>query len=185
MGNVISNMMLSVDGYVEGADGTIDWHRADGEHSAYAAQLLDSAGALLFGRVTYELMASYWPTDEAAASDPAIAERMNRMPKIVFSRTIDRVSWQNTALTAEASMEEVSRLKRQFDKPLLILGSAKLMSSFANLGLVDEYHVIVNPVALGKGTPLFQGLRDRLHLELIAATPFRSGNVLLRYRPAP
>lgn len=183
MGDVISQIMLSVDGNFEGANGDIGWHRVDEEHDEYAAQLLDSAGAILFGRATYELMAGYWPTDEAAANDPAIAERMNRLPKIVFSRTLNRVSWHNASLSAEVTAETIMQLKRQYgQRHLVILGSARLVSSFAALGLVDEYHIVVNPVVLGAGAPFFRDF-VRMPLELLTAQTFRSGNVLLRYRP--
>jgi dihydrofolate reductase len=98
MRKVIFQMLTSLDGYFEGPNKEIDWHTVDVEFNEYASNFLDNIDILLFGRVTYELMANYWPTQEALTNDPIIAKKMNNIPKIVFSTTLSNVAWQNTQL---------------------------------------------------------------------------------------
>lgn len=179
---IISQIMVSIDGFIEGPDGEIDWHNVDKEYNEYASRLLSSAGAILFGRRTYQLMADYWPTSSAFSNDPVIAKLMNQLPKIVFSKTLDKVEWQNSRLVKENIVEEIKHLKRQHGYDLVILGSADLSSRFTKLGLVDEYQIMVNPVVLGKGKPFFNDIH-KLNLELLNSKTFRSGNVLLCYQP--
>lgn len=184
MRKVIFQMMVSLDGFFEGPNGEIDWHNVDEEFNEYSADLLSSVDALLFGRVTYELMTSYWPTPSATSDDPIIANKMNSLPKIVFSKTLEKAEWENTRLVKENIGEEILNLKQQPGKDLAILGSSNLAATFIQLGLIDEYRIIVNPVVLGKGNPLFQGILDKLNLKLLKTKAFRSGNVLLCYQPA-
>jgi dihydrofolate reductase len=155
----------------------------DEEFNEFAIAQLNSASGLLFGRVTYQGMASYWPTDTAKANDPIVADKMNTLPKIVFSKTLERVEWNNTRLVKENIVEEISKLKQQPGKDWLLFGSADLASDLTNLGLIDEYRVMVNPVVLGSGKPLFKGIKDKLDLKLVSAKTFRNGNVLLCYEP--
>ena len=175
--------LVTLDGFFAGPTGDIDWHNVDDEFNQFAIEQLDTIDALLFGRVTYQLMANYWPTPAAAADDPIVAGRMNNLPKIVFSRTLEKVEWKNTRLVKDNIAEEISKLKHQAGKDIFIFGSADLASSFTKLGLIDEYRVIVNPVVLGSGKPLFKGLNDRLNLKLLKTRTFGSGNVLLYYQP--
>lgn len=184
MRKVIVFMMTTLDGYVAGPNGEIDWHVVDDEFNEFAAHQLDSVDMLLFGRVTYEGMASYWPTPAAATDDPTIAEKMNTLPKIVFSRTLEKADWQNTRLIKDNIAEEIARLKQQPGKDLIILGSSNLAASFINLGLIDEFRIMVNPVVIGGGKPLFGGVEDTLKLKLLSTRTFRSGNVLHYYEPA-
>lgn len=178
---IISQIMVSVDGYFEGPNGEIDWHHVDEEYNDYASGLLNTADAILFGRRTYQLMVDYWPTPDAFSNSPMIAKLMNQLPKIVFSKTLEKVEWENTRLVNENIEEEVAQLKRQPGRNLVILGSADLTSRLTKRGLVDEYQLMVNPVALGKGSPFFR-ITDKLHLELIRSKSFCSGNVLICYR---
>jgi dihydrofolate reductase len=129
-------------------------------------------------------MASYWPTPTAMANDPEITEKMNTTPKIVFSRTLNKADWQNTRLIKDHVAEEMGRLKQQPGKDLIIFGSSNLSASFINLGLIDEFRLMVNPVVIGGGKPLFEGVSDTLKLKLLDTRQFRSGNVLHYYRPA-
>lgn len=184
MRKIISQVMVSLDGFFEGPNREIDWHNVDEEYNEYATSLLSSADAILFGRVTYQLMANYWPTPTAISNDPIIANKMNTLSKIVFSKTLGKVEWENTRLVAENVTEEILNLKHQSGKDLVILGSAKLATGLTNQGLIDEYQIMVNPVVLGKGRPLFQKLHDQLNLKLLKTMAFRSGNVLLCYQPA-
>jgi dihydrofolate reductase len=138
---------------------------------------------LLFGRVTYQLMASYWPTPAARTDDPIVAERMNNLPKIVVSRTLSKAEWQNTRLVKENAIAEISKLKQQPGKDMAIFGSSDLTVSLAEAGLIDEYRIFVNPLFLGAGKPVLHGLQDRLHLKLINTRQFNSGVVMLCYQP--
>jgi dihydrofolate reductase len=174
--------MISLDGFFEGTNREIDWHNVDGEFNAFAEQQLKEADMLLFGRVTYELMASYWPTESAIANDPIIAYKMNTIPKIVFSKTLAKVKWNNTRLIKENSTEEISKLKQQPGKDIAIFGSSNLAISLLQHGFIDEYRIMINPVILGQGKTLFDGINDRLNLKLLKTKTFRSGNVLLYYQ---
>lgn len=183
MRKIIFQMAISLDGYFEGPNQELDWHIVDDEFNQYASELLDSVDVMLFGRVTYQLMASYWPTPAARTDDPIIAEKMNRLPKIVFSKTLAKAEWNNTRLVREDVEEEISKLKRQPGKDLVIFGSSDLTLSLSESGLIDEYRLFVMPVFLGAGKPVLQGLNGRLHLELLRTRQFKSGVVLLCYRP--
>ncbi len=183
MRKVIVSNLVSVDGYFEGPNREIDWHNVDEEFNEYAIDFLNSVDDLLFGRVTYELMASYWPTPAAIENDPIVAGKMNSLRKIVFSRTLDKVEWNNTRLVKEKIAEEVSQLKQQPGKDLAVFGSSDLALTLIQHGLIDEFRIIVNPVVLGNGKPLFKGLKDRLNLKLLKTRVFRSGNVCLYYEP--
>ena len=183
MKRVLYFMMTSLNGFYERGGWEIDWHNVDDEFTRFAIEQIKSVDTLLFGRVTYEGMASYWPTEAAAADSPAITEQMNAMPKIVFSRTLEKAGWHNTRLVRGDAAEEVARLKEQPGKDLIIFGSSDLATSLAERGLIDEYRVMVNPIALPEGKPLFQGLKGDLRLKLLQARTFENGNVLLSYAP--
>jgi dihydrofolate reductase len=175
--------LVTLDGHFEGPNREIDWHNVDAEFNEYAIDMLNDLDTLIFGRVTYELMASYWPTPDAIKNDPIVAEKMNTLPKIVFSKTLEKVDWKNTRLVKDNIEEEIQKMKKQPGKDMVILGSGSIVSGFAPLGLIDEYRIMVNPVVLGSGNPLFKGIKDRLNLRLIKTRTFRNGNVLLYYQP--
>ncbi len=183
MGKIIMFNMATVDGFFSGPTGEIDWHHVDDEFNEFAIAQLNAAGGLLFGRATYDVMASYWPTDMAKTDDPIVANKMNTLPKIVFSRTLDRADWNNTRLVKGSVTEEIAKLKQQSGQDWFLFGSADLASTLTHFGLIDEYRVMVNPVILGGGRPLFKGVEDRLNLKLVSAKTFRNGNVLLCYQP--
>ena len=183
MRNVLFFMLVSLDGFFEGPNGDISWHQVDEEFNDFAIQQLDSVDTLLFGRVTYQGMASYWPTPTAMKNDPIITEKMNAIPKIVFSRTLDRAEWNNTRLIKANIADEISKLKQQPGKDLIIFGSSNLAASFAEMGLIDEYRIMVSPVVIGEGTPLFKGIHQQLKLKLLKTRIFGNGNVLHYYRP--
>jgi dihydrofolate reductase len=172
--------MVSLDGYFEGRQkGDIDFHESGwgAELEQFSLVQLREVGALLFGRVTYEGMAGYWTT-----ASGEIAEFMNSIPKIVFSRTLDHADWRNTRLVNTGAEGEVARLKDESGKPLFIFGSADLTASLMRAGLVDEYRIAINPILLGGGNPLFKELPQRIDLKLLEARPLATGCVLLRYQ---
>ena len=174
---------LTLDGYCAGKDGDITWHNVDKEFQEYAEKNSNSGNTLLFGRVTYELMASYWPSPDALKNDPIVAHGMNTSTKIVFSRTLDKADWANTRLVKDNMLGEVRNLKLQNGKDLTILGSGTIVAQLAQAGLIDEYQIMLNPVALGKGKTMFEGIANRLTLKLLETHSFRNGNVLLHYEP--
>jgi dihydrofolate reductase len=181
MRNVFVFMMVTLDGFFEGPNQEIDWHNVDDEFNEFAIQQLNDVDMLLFGRVTYQLMASYWPTQIAKENDPIVADKMNTVPKMVFSQTLAKVEWNNTRLVKENVAEEIAKLKQQQGRDLAIFGSAALAVSLLQMGLIDELRIMVNPVVLGQGNPFFKGIHDKLNLLKIRT--FRSGNVLLYYQP--
>ena len=184
MRKTIVSEMMTLDGFFAGPDREIDWHNADGEFNEYAAAMLDSADTLVFGRVTYELMAGYWPARGAAEDDPLVAAKMNALEKVVFSRTLEKTGWNNARLAMAGVGEEIGEIKKRPGKDILVLGSGSIVSECARLGLVDEYRIMVNPVILGRGLTLFKDMPGRLKLKLVKTRTFRSGNVLLCYEPA-
>jgi len=183
MRKVILFNMMTLDGFFSGPNGEIDWHNVDDEFNEFAIDQLNTADGLIFGRVTYLGMASYWTTPDAIKDDPIIAGKMNSISKIVVSRTLEMAGWNNTRLVKENAAGEIGKLRQQSGKDWYIFGSANLAASLGQLGLIDEYRVIVNPVILGSGVPLFSGMREPLHLKLDNSRSFRSGNVLLYYQP--
>lgn len=178
---------VSLDGYFVDSNGNMMWakaHHQDPEWDAFVAENTSGEGPLLFGRVTYELMIKYWPTPLAAQHDPVVADRMNKLPKIVFSKTLDKVTWNNTTLMKGDLSSEVRKLKSEPGEGIAILGSGRIVGQLAKEGLIDEYHVVVNPVILGAGRTMFEGIRDHLNLKLTKSRAFRNGNVVLAYEPA-
>src|SRR5512138_15572 len=167
MRKVIFFNLTSLDGYFEGPNRDINWHHVDEEFNDFAIQQTGEFGALLFGRVTYELMASYWPTEAAKRDDPTIAGLMNSLPKVVFSNTLNKVEWENTKLVKDNYVEEVSKLKEQPGKDIAIFGSSDLTVTFIDLGLIDEFRIMINPVVLGGGKPILNGIKSQLELKLI------------------
>lgn len=184
MRKVILFMMVTLDGFFEGANGDISWHNVDEEFNDFAINQLDTTDTLLFGRVTYEGMASYWPTPAATTDDPIVAAKMNSLSKVVVSTTLEKAEWQNTRLVKANLADEITKMKQQSGKDIFIFGSSGLTVSLAKLGLVDEYRIMVNPVVLGNGKPLLSGITDTLPLKLLKTKVFHSGNVLLSYQPA-
>jgi dihydrofolate reductase len=173
--------LISLDGFFEGAQPwELDWHEYvwGDELERLSLEQLDSADLLLFGRATYEGMAAYW-----SAATGAVAELMNGIAKRVYSRTLKRADWSNTTLVPDDAAADVARLKQAGDANVLIFGSARLTASLARRDLVDEYRLGLVPVVLGRGTPLFPAAAARQRMELVEATPLRSGCVILRYRP--
>jgi dihydrofolate reductase len=173
---------VSLDGYIADARGDMSWaHKNDPEWNAFAAENAGGDGVLLFGRVTYDLMASYWPTPAALENMRAVAEGMNRMQKVVFSRTLKAASWQNTTLVKGDIAAAVRKMKREPGPGMVILGSGSIVSQLTQAGLIDEYQMVVNPVVLGQGKTMFEGIKERVTLRLTKTRAFGNGNVVLWY----
>ena len=175
--------MVTLDGYFEGAQRwDIDFHNTGwgDELQQFSNEQMSTADLLLFGRVTYEGMAQYWPTAKGAT-----AERMNSIQKVVFSRTLTSADWANTRLVSTDAAEEVARLKQEPGGDILVLGSADLCASLSRAGLIDEYRLGLNPIALGQGNPLFKAETGQMKMRLLEARPLKTGAVLLFYAPEP
>ncbi len=175
--------LITVDGYFEGPNKwDIGWHQVDDEFNRFSIDQLNYADGLIFGRVTYQGMAAYWPTPIASKDDPKVASLMNSIKKYIFSKTLDKIEWGNSQLIKGDAVLEMRKLKEQPGKDLYIFGSANLSSTFTKNGLIDEYRLMVNPVVLGKGGPIFDSNTGLLKLKLTDLKTFHNGNVLLYYQ---
>lgn len=175
---------LTLNGFYKGPDGDISWNRHNSEEQEHAEDSVGEAQhILLFGRVTYQMMAGYWPSPMAMQNSPVVAKGMNRSEKIVFSRTLKQAEWQNTRVISDNLIEEIKALKAMPNKHLTVLGSGSIVSQLADAGLIDAYQLMVNPVALGSGTPIFSGIQHPLQLALRSVKSFKSGVVMLDYVP--
>jgi dihydrofolate reductase len=175
---------VTLDGYFVGANGDFSWAHAgndDPEYAAFVAENASGGGMLLFGRVTYELMASYWPTPMADQHDPAVAAGMNSMSKVVFSRTLDRAAWNNTRLVKGDMVQEIRKMKNEPGSGMAILGSGSIVAQLAPERLIDEYQMMVDPMALGKGRTMFDGIQEKLTLKMTKTRTFKNGKVFLCY----
>ena len=181
MRKIIAYDLVTVDGFFAGTDGEIDWHNVDTEFNDFAIkQLKEEAGLLLFGRTTYELMANYWTSEQAVKNDPIVSGLMNNASKIVFSTSLEKAEWNNTKLFKEIKTDELAKLKQGLDKSIFIFGSGQIVYEFTKLGLVDEYRLMINPITLGSGKPLFN---EKVKLRLLKVKEFKNGSVLLNYEP--
>jgi dihydrofolate reductase len=187
MRKIILNMMVTVDGFMEGENKDLSWHLADNEWDKYAIENMDTTDTIIFGRVCYELFESYWPkaakNPNTGKDDLTIAKWIDSSKKIVFSRTMKEVSWNNTTLLHDVSVDEINTLKQGSGKDMIMFGGAGIAQSFMNLNLIDEYRLFVNPIILGKGKLLFENLKVKLNLKLINTKHFKSGLVGLYYVP--
>lgn len=175
---------LSLDGCYADANGDMSWaHTQDPEQADFTAQNAKGGSGLLFGRITYEMMRSFWPTPVAAQMMPDVAASMNALPKFVASRTIESADWSNTQVLAGDLVGEVKRLKAA-GPDLTILGSGSIVAQLAAAGLLDSLDVMLVPVTLGGGKRLFDGLPRSLSWRREDVRQFSNGNVFLRYRPA-
>jgi dihydrofolate reductase len=185
MRKLVAFTNLNLDGYFAGKNGDISWAKGntDPEFNAFIAENAKSGGQLLLGRITYELMASYWPTPLATEHDPIVAERMNALPKVVFSRTLKKATWNNTRVVKDDMAAKIRSLKNQSGEGMAILGSGSVVSQLTQERLIDEYQVVVNPVVIGEGRTVFDGIGRKLALKLTQTRTFGNGNVFLRYEP--
>ena len=175
--------MVSLDGFFVDGQGDMSWaHKNDAEWNAFVNENASGNGVLVFGRITYELMASYWPTPMALKNSPVVAKGMNDMPKIVFSRTLDNASWSNTKLVKGDLAAEMRKMKKQPGPDMVILGSGSIVSQLAQQNLIDEYQIALSPIVLGNGRTMFEGLKEKLNLKLTKSRTFGNGTVLACYQ---
>lgn len=171
-------MMVTLDGYFEGPDHDLSWHNTDEEFVKFAEEQLDETDTLIFGRKTYDMMAAFWPTQHALKEDHGTAIRMNELHKVVFSRGALNVDWENTEASTDLAAK-IKELKSQNGKDIAVMGSSHLGKEMLEAGLLDEVRIMVNPVFIGEGSTLFEGLSKKL--TLTDTRTFKNGNVLLSY----
>ena len=174
---------ITLNGFYKGKNEDISWHKHGEEESAFAAEGSKSGSVLLFGRVTYQMMESYWPTQMAKQNSPEVAEGMNQSEKIVFSKTLKNTNWDNSRIVRTNPVEEVKRMKKENGSDMTVLGSGTIVTQLAENNLIDTYMLMVDPVVLGEGTPIFQGIKRQPDLKLMDTRKFKSGVVLLTYQP--
>jgi dihydrofolate reductase len=182
MRKVIVSNYATLDGFTSGTSDELDWFHWNEETEQYAKEIMEDVDTILFGRVTYDLMAGYWPTPASREEDPVIRDFMNETPKLVFSRTLKEATWNDTQVIPELNESVVAELKQQTGKDMVIYGSGSVVGQITQWGLIDDYRIFVNPVVLGRGKPMFRGLAERRELVPAGTRTFSNGVVLLRYR---
>jgi dihydrofolate reductase len=178
---------MSLDGFMADVNGQINWIKMDGEIHGYVMELRRDAVGTLYGRTTYKMMDTYWP---GVLKDPGnypqwqvdYAEWVDKALKVVVSKTLPGVNWNNTRLIRDNVGEEIRRIKEEEGGDLLLLASATLVGTLLPMGLIDEVAVTVHPVVLGRGKPFFIGLEDKLPLRLLENRTFSNGVIGLRYQ---
>jgi dihydrofolate reductase len=198
MRRIVMFNRVSADGYFATPDGKLDWTVPDQDIDKAAMTGGAEYDTILFGHRTYQMFESFWPhvlDDPSTAPDPhapgrrtpelrAMAEMLNRSKKLVFSRTRQEVTWNNSHIVRELDPRQIEEMKRQSGKDMIIFGSGTIVSQLTERRLIDEYQLIVGPVILGSGRPLFTGVSKHIKLELLEARPYASGNLVLRYAPS-
>ena len=173
---------VSLDGFFTDAKGDMSWaHTRDEEWQRFTNENAGGGAELVFGRKTYAMMASFWPTAQAKQAMPEVAASMNRMRKHVFSRGLQTLDWENSTLEKGDLVSAVRRLKAQGGPGLLIMGSGEIVSQLTEAGLIDEYQVVTVPLVIGKGRSLFEGVTARPRLRLTKSRSFQNGNVVSWY----
>ena len=176
---------VTLDGFFTDHANDMSWaHKQDEEFREFSSSNARGDAELLFGRVTFDMMAAFWPTPEAANRLPEVAAAMNRMRKYVFSRSLGQAAWQNTTIVKGDLVAEASRLKREPGPDLVVMGSGSIVSQLTQARLIDEYQLVLNPLVLGRGRTLFATVEDRLPLRLTQTRTFKNGNVVLWYSVA-
>ena len=181
MRKIIVSEMISLDGFFEDKNKGTEWHTLNEEFFGFSRELLNSVDTILFGRITYQMMAAYWPN--ATREDAVISHKMNHLNKIVFTKTLKRVGWNNSKIAKGNLKEEVLKLKKEPGKDIAILGSGTIVSELTRLGLIDEYRFAVNPLILGNGNLLFKSIPDKVSLKLLQIKELGTGVVILYYAP--
>jgi dihydrofolate reductase len=180
MRRIIASEMVTVDGFFSGPGGELDWFVQDEQLDGFAMDVTDSVDTILYGRATYQMMATYWPS-----APGSFAEWTNRVPKLVFSSTLDETPWGrwDTARPLSGPLaDEVAKLKDQPGGDMVIYCSGSIVQELSRLGAIDEYRLVVNPVLLGVGRPLFDGRGEKRTLRLIDSVSWPSGCVALTYQ---
>ena len=187
MRKIIVTTWITLDGFLAGPNNEMDWVMVDQTMGQYEDDLISSADTLILGRVTYQSFAGSWPyvpeNPSASEGEKVYARKLNSMRKIVFSKSLEKAEWNNSQLMRGILPEEIVRMKQEPGKDMVIYGSASVVQAFTKLGLIDEYQLLVHPVVLGSGKPLFAGLANPAHLRLLQTKSFPSGVIGLYYAP--
>lgn len=187
MRNIILYMHISLDGFIAGPNGEMDWIASDDEGWDDVMELQSTSDAAMFGRVNFEGFESYWRSGAAnqASSNAEVehAKWLNQSTKIVFSRTLEKVEWPNTLIVKDHIAEKITKLKQQPGKNLILFGGADIAATLMKQGLIDEYRININPTVLGQGKPLFANVNRQMPLKLLQSKTLKSGVVVLRYEP--
>jgi len=185
MRNLIFFMHTSLDGFVAGLNGEMDWIKVDEEMFDFVATMTEQADTALYGRVTYEMMQSYWPKageqPNASKHDIEHSTWYNRVSKVVLSRTMKEIGLQNTTVINDQLSEKINSIKHRGDKNILIFGSPRASQSLLNQGLIDEFWLFVNPIILGQGMPLFKNITGTTKLKFVESKTFTCGVIALHY----
>jgi len=181
MRKLVTDHLLSLDGYCGGPNGEINWFTFDEESQEWSRNLLRAAGAVVMGRRTYELLMQYWPTPQAMKNEPVITERLATLPKFVFSHTLKSSTWENSHFVQRPPNQVIKEMKQEKGGHILVIGSPTLLAEFWKQQLVDELNIRVQPIVVGKGLPLFPVSETRQNLALKECHRFQSGVSALRY----
>ena len=185
MRKLIFSMHASLDGFVAGFNGELNWVKVDDEIFDFVGTMTDQADVALYGRVTYQMMEAYWPTaaDKPNASRHDIEHSVwyKKVSKVVLSRTMNETGQNNTTVISDNITENINKIKQQDGKNILIFGSPSASNTLVNLGLVDEFWIFVNPVLLGRGIPLFRDIKESIRLSLVETKTFGIGVIALHY----
>ena len=178
-------MHTSLDGFVAGLNGEMNWIKFDAELFDFVGTMTDKADTALYGRVTYEMMQSYWPTateqPNASKHDIEHSAWYSKVSKVVLSKTMDQAGLDNTTIVSDQLAENINNLKNQEGKDILIFGSPRASHSLLALGVIDEFWLFVNPVLLGEGMPLFKNVAETTQLKLVESKTFSCGVIALHY----
>jgi dihydrofolate reductase len=187
MRKIVVFNLVTVDGFFAGVDGNIDWHNVDDEFNDFAIKQTAEFGGLIFGKTTYKIFEEFWPKamDDPKMSneDRKIGHIIDDVWKMVFSKSLKDVSWKNSKLYHDIDPKEIRSWKKYDGKDMAIFGSGTIVTQFTNLGLIDEYRLLVNPVVLGEGKSFWNGIKGKQELQLTNSRTFKNGNVLLTYVP--
>jgi dihydrofolate reductase len=190
MRKIVLTEWVSLDGYSAGPNNDMGFvgESFNEEMGKYEDDFLSSGDTLLLGRVTYDSFSGAWPhvpdNPNASEGEKSYARKLNAMRKIVFSRTLASADWNNSSVMRDIDVDAIRKLKEEDGKNILVYGSASIVRQLTELGLIDEYEILVHPVVLGGGTALFGNVAEKCRLKLLSSTPFTSGVVLLKYARA-
>jgi dihydrofolate reductase len=185
MRRLIIDSIISLDGYFTGPKNEIDWFEFDDDEQAWSSDILQRVDAMIYGRVTYEEFRQFWPTPEANVSsfDPYIVRRLNELPKVVFSKSLEDAPWKPSTIVTESPIEVIPKMKNEPGKDMVIVGSGSLVATLARDGLIDEYRIRIRPIILGSGRLLFEDRNHRHALKFVSVKSFKSGVIGLHYEP--
>lgn len=181
MRKLSSFTFLTLNGFYKDMDNSTAWHQHDAEGAAYSEQAMQSESILLFGRITYEMMYSFWPAPMAAELFPQVAAGMNKAEKIVYSNTLSSAEWNNTSIIKGDIVAQTQQLKTTKGNDLTILGSGSLITQFTDAGLIDSYQFLIDPLVIGNGVSIFNGIKEKLVLKLASQRTFKNGALLVTY----